>query len=87
MGILEELQGAIDLDITGFTAADIDRMLEEGQANNATPAEQEDGLGDTEGITAENQYGVIIVCSSESEQEKTYNTLTEMGYTCKVVAV
>lgn len=86
-GILEELQGAIDLDITGFTAADIDRMLEEGQANTATPAEQEDGLGDTEGITAENQYGVIIVCSNEAEQEKTYNTLTEMGYTCKVVAV
>lgn len=85
-GILEELQGAIDLDITGFTAADIDRMLEEGQAQ-AAPAEQEDNLGDTEGITAESQYGVIVTCASEAEQEQTYNTLTEMGYICKVVAV
>ncbi len=80
-GIIEELQGAIDLDLTGFNAGEIDSIL------NADHAEQEDGLGDTEGITAESQYGVIIMCQSEAEQEKTYNTLTEMGYTCKVVAV
>lgn len=33
------------------------------------------------------QYGVIVMCESESEQEKVYNELTEQGYTCKVVAV
>lgn len=31
------------------------------------------------------QYGVIVVCKDESEQEKVYNTLLEMGYECKVV--
>ena len=33
------------------------------------------------------QYGVIVMCADESEQERTYNKLTEEGYSCKVVAV
>ena len=33
------------------------------------------------------QYGVIVLCSNEEEQEKVYNRLTEEGYECKVVAV
>lgn len=33
------------------------------------------------------QYGVIVMCGDENEQEKVYNRLTEEGYTCKVVAV
>lgn len=32
------------------------------------------------------QYGVIVMCKDESEQEKIYNHLTEEGYECKVVA-
>ena len=59
-------------------------MLEEGQGGNT---EIEDGIGDTEGITASQQYGVIVMCESETEQEETYNKLVEQGFTCKVVAV
>ena len=33
------------------------------------------------------QYGVIVMCSSEEEQEKIYNKLSEEGYECKVVSV
>ncbi len=33
------------------------------------------------------QYGVIVMCDNEAEQEAVYNELTENGYTCKVVAV
>lgn len=33
------------------------------------------------------QYGVIVMCASEGEQEKIYNRLTDDGYECKVVAV
>lgn len=32
------------------------------------------------------QYGVIVMCKDETEQEKVYNKLSEMGYECKVVA-
>lgn len=31
------------------------------------------------------QYGVIIVATSESEQQRIYEELTEQGYTCRVV--
>lgn len=33
------------------------------------------------------QYGVIVMCADEAEQERIYNSLTEEGYECKVVAV
>lgn len=33
------------------------------------------------------QYGVIVMCADEAEQEQIYNRLTDEGYTCKVVAV
>lgn len=35
----------------------------------------------------ESQYGVIVMCSSEEEQEQIYNRLTGEGFTCKVVSV
>lgn len=31
------------------------------------------------------QYGVIVLCENEQEQEQAYNTLKEQGYTCRVV--
>jgi len=33
------------------------------------------------------QYGVIVMCTDEADQEKIYNKLTAEGYNCKVVAV
>ena len=33
------------------------------------------------------QYGVIVMCADEGEQESIYNRLTEEGYECRVVAV
>jgi len=40
-----------------------------------------------DGIADKNSYGVIVICESDSEQEKVYNELTEGGYNCKVVVV
>ena len=31
------------------------------------------------------QYGVIVICKDEADQEKVYNELLEKGYECKVV--
>lgn len=54
----------------------------------------EDTDGDIEAVedtdthfNYQEQYGVIVMCESESEQEKVYTRLTEEGYECKVVAV
>lgn len=35
----------------------------------------------------ESQYGVIVTCETEQEQEEIYNRLSSEGYTCKVVCV
>lgn len=67
------------LGLAGFTQEEFEKLLGE--------AAPEDGVGDTEGITAESQYGVIVMCDSEAEQEKTYNALTAQMYKCKVVNV
>lgn len=32
------------------------------------------------------QYGVIVMCENEKEQEETYEALFNQGYNCKVVA-
>jgi ParB family transcriptional regulator, chromosome partitioning protein len=32
------------------------------------------------------QYGVIVICADEGEQEKIYNALSGDGYNCRVVA-
>lgn len=35
----------------------------------------------------ESQYGVIVMCKTDAEQEDVYNRLTQEGYSCKVVSV
>lgn len=90
-GLLEELSAQdLDLDLTGFTAPDISALLEEGQAQGTAPADgEEEGaeLGKTEDLAVENQFGVIVMCPTEKDQEATYNKLTAEGYSCKVVTV
>lgn len=43
--------------------------------------------GSANGFKYESQYGVIVMCASEDEQEQVYNKLTGEGYSCKVVSV
>lgn len=58
-----------------------------------TPVEEESESADDEvsltesNFNYETQYGVIVMCGSEDEQEQTYNKLTGDGYNCKVVSV
>jgi len=40
---------------------------------------------DDDGVEAKNQYGVIVMCDGESEQEHIFTRLTGEGYNCKVV--
>jgi hypothetical protein len=55
--------------------------------------EDEDDNGDGGGQTNtnefkyESQFGVIVMCGSEEDQERVYNKLTGEGYSCKVVSV
>lgn len=52
--------------------------------DGANPEPGEDNLDPGDDRYKE-QYGVIIVATSESEQQRIYEELTEQGYTCRVV--
>ena len=39
------------------------------------------------GFRYKEQFGVIVVCDSETHQERVYKVLTGSGYRCRVVVV
>ncbi len=74
--VLRDLQAAeADLALTGFTDAEVEALL-----NPKDPVEEVDEDGNYE-----SQYGVIVVCSNEAEQQRVYDALRAQGYNCKVV--
>lgn len=90
--MLEEQRAAGEhLEALGYSDEELAALLND--LSNAELVSGEDG-GDDEipGLNApdkpyENQYAVSVLCASEEEQERVYNRLTEMGYTCKVLVV
>ena len=86
--------------LSGWSAADLrewgmDKDTLSGWNNDAAAlssmlASERDGDppgGGEEGIAIANQYGVIVICADEVEQERVYNELSESGYKVKVVVV
>ena len=71
-----ELDDIIDIDMGQFGFD-----LQEDVIGGGPTPEPESNFNYTE------QYGVIVMCENEAQQEEVYNKLTEEGYTCKVVAV
>lgn len=73
----EELDG---LDFEGFDFGfDLPGGADEDDKTNT-------GSGGGSDFNYQEQYGVIVMCENESDQERIYNDLTDQGYTCKVVA-
>ena len=79
-GVLGDLGGdGVDLlDGTGFTDADIKKLLDGDDGSGATG-------GDPGEDRYRNQFGVIVVCADEKEQARIYEQLRGEGYNCKVV--
>lgn len=75
---LDELSQDFDMSEFGF---DIDFETSGESPEETAEPKKETSFNYTE------QYGVIVMCSDEAEQEQIYNRLTDEGYTCKVVAV
>lgn len=72
--------GFSDDELTAFLGDD--GLLPEGMKaaaaeSNAAPAQGESKYRE--------QYGVIVMCADEAEQERIYNRLSDEGLTCKVV--
>lgn len=74
---LEELsESNFDIDFLNFDI-DLNKDAELEISENTTPEKE---------IAYKEQYGVIVMCKDEQEQEKIYDELSERGYDCKVVA-
>ena len=78
MGDLQEL--GFDLDLVGFNADELAGLF--GQEAGEDPDDEDAGRGES---NYKEQYGVIVICSGEAEQERIYSRLTKEGLTCKVV--
>ncbi len=60
-------------------------LTEEAVAEWGIKPKGEKDLFDDKGIIAKVQYGVIVMCETETEQEQIFNKLQELGYNCKIV--
>lgn len=68
---------AFDISMTGFDEKEYLKFMEkEGEALSAA----------ADDFHYKEQYGVIVMCKDEAEQEQVYTALQEQGYDCKVVA-
>lgn len=76
--ILNEELASIQLDMAGFG-------FEIGQADDEEIDDSYVEKGSQ--FHYKEQYGVIVMCTSEADQEDIYNRLVNEGYECKVVAV
>ena len=66
----------LDLGLLGFDALELGKLLD-------LPAEpQEEAIPES---AYSNQYGVIVVCESEQQQQQIYERLMSEGLNCKVV--
>lgn len=71
----DELSEILDIDMANL-GFDINLDIEEQEAE----------INTNDGFNYKEQYGVIVMCKNEAEQEEIYNKLTAEGYECKVVA-
>ena len=79
---LSELEAAeFDMELTGFDAEAIERMLRPAEESTG-----EDVTGNDPGEDRyQEQYGVIVVCEDEPQQQRVYEELQSNGYACRVV--
>lgn len=57
------------------------------QLDDSALSDEEDTTQTRDNFKYETQFGVIVMCGSEEDQERVYNKLVGEGYSCKVVSV
>lgn len=73
---LDDLAAELDVGVVGFDAPE-----------DADPRASVNPSGEKEaGFSYKEQYGVIVMCEDEAHQKEVYESLSGMGYDCKVVA-
>lgn len=80
--LFDEHFGDVVLDDLGVERRDI---FGEGFEAERPDGDDDGDLFSDPGISAKNQFGVIVMCDSEGVQESVFRDLTNMGFNCKVV--
>ncbi|MCA9001594.1 MAG: ParB N-terminal domain-containing protein, partial [Planctomycetes bacterium] len=86
----EQRREFIIKDNVGFGEWDWDALANEWDADKLTewgldlPKQGGDPFDD-EGVVAKDQFGVIVMCADEAEQEHVFTRLSSEGLNCKVV--
>lgn len=82
--VLTELLSDLgDLTGTGYTDEELGKMIAGGVE---TPGSADEFV-DKPGVDIENQYGVIVICTTEAEQAMVYDELAGKGREVRVVTV
>lgn len=93
---VEVLRKIVVLDNSTFGEWDFDMLANEWNVEELNDwcvdvpkfGEEEDSTPEkADNFNYESQFGVIVMCKSDAEQEDVYNRLTQEGYSCKVVSV
>lgn len=71
--------GEVDPALLGFSQEELDKWIGK-PGTDTTPPESDN-------FDYQQQFGVIVSCASEQEQEQIYKRLCGEGFTCKVVCV
>ncbi|MDL4812791.1 ParB/Srx family N-terminal domain-containing protein [Actinomadura opuntiae] len=79
--LLTDLDG--DFDGTGYMPTDLEALLAQADEDDETP-QTADELEPGEDVYRE-QYGVIVICGDEDEQQRIYEDLQGQGFNCRVV--
>lgn len=82
--ILMELSGEGMIDITGFSTIEFEELL--GEVTEPDHGEESPNPSRDSNFHYQEQYGVIVMCDGETEQQRVYEQLQSMGYECRVVA-
>lgn len=72
-----------DLGDAGIDMADFGFDTDDGETREDAARD----AADVDVSDIEQTYAISIECASEAEQKETYETLTDMGYTCRVAVV
>ncbi len=73
-----------DVSITGFDNDELTALF--GQLVSEKSKDPVSEANSKRPFNYQEQYGVIIICKDESEQEQVYTVLVAQGYECRVVA-
>lgn len=89
---VEKLKAYTIKDNVGFGEHDWDQLANEWDAGELADwgldlpiAAVEGDPFDDDGISASDQYGVIVICKDDTEQARVFEKLVADGHTCKVV--